>query len=596
MEIMKLVTEILGTLVVAGGEPPQPLHEYSQRNWYSDRLTGGATRSADGQFLAYENEGALIVHDLELSKSQRLRDLAEFENIGIHCWLPEGNRIEIKGTRQGQLQRGVFDLDQASLESSPLPRNLLRPCFSADGQTRAGVDFRNGPAALWVDDLITEESWKVETSAAPFSFALSPDGDRIAWVILEASGWGTLWVQSLDSGEATRVAQKLDIGYQRTPILFSPWGDEVLLSLVQIEGAQLEDRHAPESGRDLDLYAKNLETGEWRKLVDESWDLLLTAVDEDQLVYTRLKTDMRAAMAPLTGGEPQPIAAPQTCYPYWHPDGTQLSMMWGEWNLADWALNWDIAAIKIDSDGAVRHGLTPLLQGYHEDFNLAWSPDGRWMAYHSHRSPDPVTSYAAPGSTDAIWLRASAGGPEIPLTGAGHFETCQAEWASDGRELIFCSIGRDRPYRPFVIRIDPDSGASLSVTPLETPEIEGAIVGANFSPTRNELFLEQDTGSAGRRLWRMDRATQTAEPLVDYQSLVQFGGLDVTPDGNTVVYFGLDPDGHHQAFAISREGGTPRQITRGTREFITPQVSPDGKFVAGSSYTHSKEVVLVPFE
>ena len=78
--------------------------------------------------------------------------------------------------------------------------------------------------------------------------------------------------------------------------------------------------------------------------------------------------------------------------------------------------------------------------------------------------------------------------------------------------------------------------------------------------------------------------------MAKYRSLTEIGGTDFTPDGRAIVYAGL-VDRHQQLFSIGlNEGAKPKQLTDGDDEVYAPQVSPNGKLVALTVYTHTKTV------
>ena len=45
-----------------------------------------------------------------------------------------------------------------------------------------------------------------------------------------------------------------------------------------------------------------------------------------------------------------------------------------------------------------------------------------------------------------------------------------------------------------------------------------------------------------------------------------------------------------QIFAVARDGGAPRQLTRGDVNMLHPSVSPDGRWIAASRIPWHKEL------
>ncbi|HWW82269.1 MAG TPA: hypothetical protein VNZ26_01635, partial [Vicinamibacterales bacterium] len=240
--------------------------------------------------------------------------------------------------------------------------------------------------------------------------------------------------------------------------------------------------------------------------------------------------------------------------------------------------------------GAVTSPAKSWIAGYGEDMGPVWSPDGHWVAYHSHRSSTPVPLYESPGRTDDIWLMLAAGGPEIRLTDFG-FEVGPPDWSPDGHHLIFDSWDKDgapRFAKPWITTIDPSSGRSLESKRMALPKGVAGIAGEAWSPRGDDIAFIERIDDMKRALWLSHSDGRGARKLVDFSSYT-LGGVAWTPDANELLYSALADD-RMQIFAISRNGGTPRQITRGDVNLMHPSVSPDGRLVAASKVPWHKEL------
>lgn len=599
MKLTKYLSALLLALIVSAlpAQEIETLHSWNSRTWYQDKLSGPAYISATGRYLVYRNEYLINIYDTQTGITKPLTEITDFDSTPLFNWLPEKDVIEFKGRKAGELQRAVYDFTTGELGESPIPRNAFYPQFGPDGNFMAAVEPLHRHWGIYIYENGKEPTLPSIDGAQYPGMALSPDGKTLAYIVDDdhESGWSSLYLYDIKEKRSVLLRSGLDMGYQEKEFRFSADSSKLYLSLVDCKTGRLEEKHWPVTGRNLDIWELDIETGKMRRIVDMEGDNLIAAVTDKEIIWTNQRTSMRATVLSIEGGEPWEVSGPQTCYPYWHPDGSRISVMWGEWHLADWALNWDIAEVGVDASGKPNAELKPLVQGYHEDFNLAWSPDGKWMAYHSHRADNPVPSYRYEGASDAIWLRKAEGGKEIKITSDEHYETLQAEWAPDGKRLIFCSLGNRKPYKATIVTIDPETGEPKGEEPFKPEGVEGPILGATWSQTRPEIFVEEQTdGGFGRALWRVNEDGSGAVKLAEYESIVQFGGCDPTPDGEHVIFFGLGENGHHQLFSVARDGSDRKQLTNVDEELITPQVSPDGTKIAASLYSHSKTVYRKP--
>jgi len=264
--------------------------------------------------------------------------------------------------------------------------------------------------------------------------------------------------------------------------------------------------------------------------------------------------------------------------------------------MTDGPLPMDDGIVNVDSEARRTSVPSVIVAGYHEDFTPAFSPDGRWIAYHSHRSPTPVPFYASPGSTDDVYLRLAAdtSAPEIRLTDFG-WETGPAFWSPDGHKLMFSSWikgGAPGIDKVWILTLDPESGRVLSRDLFPLPAAIRSAQWTAWSPNGQEIAIEDDEDGGKRSLWIVRIDGSQPQKLVDYRSTT-YGGLDWMPDGKSIVYSGLSGD-RMQIFSIARSGGVPQQLTHDPDNLFHPKVSPDGRWIACTRMIKSEQILRQP--
>src|SRR5262249_47014393 len=148
----------------------------------------------------------------------------------------------------------------------------------------------------------------------------------------------------------------------------------------------------------------------------------------------------------------------------------------------------------------------PFIVGNHEDFPPDWSPDGKWIVWHSHRNAkaDPAY-YDAPGTSDDIWLRGTDApqSTEIKVT-QGLWETGWVYWSPDGRQILYTTWDRHGEPGLYQVRttlIDPATGHPLSEHPFPMPKDVHNPELAVWSPSGAEIAVEDATSFSDRVLW-----------------------------------------------------------------------------------------------
>jgi WD40 repeat protein len=422
--------------------------------------------------------------------------------------------------------------------------------------------------------------------------AFSPDGNMLYLLLFEPSGASSLVRIAIHEGRSKTIASDLDASPNGNTIAISDDGRSAYLALGSGGAPNNAARHLPDADRWLAIYKVDLTTGARTSVVaTPGADNHDPALGGGSLYWARNVIRDSIAAVPIGGGDSKDIIVGGEV-PIWSPDGKKISFAYGGWRLADWALNLDAGYVLVDAEANRTSARFTIVAGYHEDFPAAWSPDGKWIAFQSHRSKVPVPDYESAESTDDVYLRLADDphAPEIRLTDFG-WETGPAYWSPDGRKLLFSSWvrgGTPGIDKLFVLGIQPMTGQVLDVTQLPLPPEIRSATWAAWSPDGKEIALEDNRGGDDRILWAVHADGTHAEKLAEYQGTT-YDGLDWAADGKSIVFSALAGD-KLQIFSIPRAGGVPVQLTHDAGNLMHPRVSPDGKWIACTRIVQSKQI------
>ncbi len=570
--------------------PSQKIYSESPATWF-EAAWMKASMSADGRWAIVGGRGRVQLVELATGRESPSRLLGGLESVSDVVFLPDG-RIARLGRRGSE--RGWFLPAGEALRLSPLPDDAV-PQWAVDGTRVAFYRAREPQAGLFVGTL---QEYKQYPLGGPVTgLAWSRWGGAVYALIYQPDGLSSLVRLILVSGAVETIARNLDAPFRLNSIGVAPDGKHLYIALAGAGVADPEARHQPEADRDLDIYEIDATSGALRPKVQTPADEFGPVVVKDSLYWTQNDNSESVVVVPAAGGQSR-LAIEDAQLPYWSRDGKQLAFTYGGWRLADWALNLDAAVVDVDSQGNPVSKPVPIVVGYHEDFTPNWSPDGRWLAYHSHRSATPVPSYGSEGSTDDIYLRRSDApmAEEIRVSDFG-WEVGVADWSPDGTQLVFDSWdrgGTSRASKPWIATLDPETGKVLRMGRLPLPLAIQSVEWEAWSPAGDEIALTAYVDKDRRALWVLRPDGSNATKLLDYTSST-YGGLDWTPNGKAIVYSAL-AGGRMHLFAISRSGGGPLQLTREAATFLHPQVSPDGRWIACTKTIQSKTIWKVPLK
>lgn len=561
--------------------PPQPetVVSWKPATWFESASIRYEVSPDGTNAVGYGPRSELLLFDLSTGQTDQEKLLAGLDRVWRATFYGEG-----KMARFGQRgdERGWFKEGPDGLVLSSLPNRVLS---WAPDDSRIAFSRRN---ELFVG--LPEEPKSYEFDGAVLGAVWSPDGRFIYSLIWKAAeGFGALFRITVESGETQPVMEPLDIPIQNTSLGISSDGNLLYLALASEGAPDPEERHNPDADRDLDIYELDLQTDQLQVVVHDPGDDFYPTISDGWLYWTHNDLRESIVIVPVSGGETR-LVVNDAEIPYWHPNGKRIAFTYGGFRIADWGLNLDAAVVDLDEDGNAVSSKIPIVVGYHEDFTPVWSPDGRWIAYHSHRSERPVSSYSAEGSTDDIYLRRSSDSnqEEIRLTDFG-WEVLNPDWSPDGRKLLLTSWSREErgSSHVWVVTINPNTGEPIKADKLPVPEGIDWVSDASYSPTGRIALIER-IGGRKQALWILSEDGSEAEKLLEFNSST-FGGLDWTPDGENIVYGALT-EGQMQLFTIPWSGGEPRQLTADNANLMHPQVSPDGRWIACTRMDQSKEL------
>jgi Tol biopolymer transport system component len=574
-----------------GAAKPEKVYSETPAAWY-DAAWDQAQISADAKWALYYHP---FGHEMKLINLETGHQDAERLAAGLdrvfNATFYEGNQLARLSERAGQ--QGWFLPGPDGLRLFSLPPDAM-PRWSPDGSVVAYFRFGQGDKGLFVGDAQRQRQYSIDGSIT--SFVWSPDGRLIYALAWHENGLTSLMRINLETGDIETLATDLDASSLVSDLTISNDGKHLYMALASPSAPVAEARHQPDADRDLDIYELELSTGARRAMLQTPGDDFGLSVADGSLYWMHNDIHDSVVVIPASGGTAR-VVEEGAEIPYWSSDGKQIAFTYGPWRLADWAMNLDAGVVAVDSQARPQSKMKPIVTGYHEDFTPTWSPDGRWIAYHSHRSLTPVSSYEAKGSTDDLYLRRVSGGPggEIRLTDFG-WEVGVASWSPDSCRLVFDSWERGGPEgisKPWIVTIDPSTGKPVHVERLPLPDPIKKAHWESWSPKGDEIAFAERTEGKGCILWVVNVDGKHAQKLVEYLTSTN-GGLDWTPDGKTIVYGALAGE-RMQIFAIPRSGGPPRQLTDDPDNLMHPQVSPDGRWIACTRTAQSKEIRRLKF-
>lgn len=541
--------------------------------------------SPDGRWIAYSEGRFLRVRPADGGPLVEFPPgEAQIRNI---VWDPESQRILADGF-ETQTGWAIYDRVTESRRRLWADHDPLRARLGESGTATTTANVSELRQLAWsrtgrilagiVNGRDGQELWTLTADGAAAEARRIPG--RIAFPAFTARG-EIACVATVDGrsritvpcgGPAIRTDPDLDV---YGPIAFSLDGVTVFVSFASASGM-------------LDLWAAPLAGGPARRLTSFSRDTYAPSIAADRSVVFKVQSyRTTVAMAAAAGGPTRPLATFQSETPSWDPSGRRLGITYGTWRrVADDAKYPDIAQeagiIAVDAARPASAPASVVHASASEDQSLCWSPNGKWIAFHSHQD-----------QSDDVWLRPAAGDVpprRISFLGRGA-EVGWPRWSPDGKWLLFDGAGRATHRSAlYVAGIDQESGAittepvELGVRSLAAEISHGEWLGDSAhvialgkeAPGRHVIFTVAREGGQARVVRRF--ASEHDAP-----------GLAASPDGRQVAFVEAAPDGFFQVFRMPLAGGRPVQVTVDPSNKTQPAWSPDGQRLAFTVWNYDAQ-------
>jgi Tol biopolymer transport system component len=244
----------------------------------------------------------------------------------------------------------------------------------------------------------------------------------------------------------------------------------------------------------------------------------------------------------------------------------------------------DLGVVRADSSAPAASPARVVRASPSEDQGLDWSPDGRWIALHSHAN-----------GLDDVWLQPADGSAAARPITKGGIETGWPRWSPDGKWIAYSTemFDANRLHGvAFLVGVNQATGdVTQPARRIPVVGVDGDVDAVEWL-TADTLVLLAGQGDH-RAIYLASRDGGTAHVIHRFTSEQQFSGLGVSTTGRWVAFVAPGADGHFQVFRVPISGGAPKQVTTDPTDKTQPSVSHDGASIAFTVFLYQMQFWLI---
>lgn len=513
--------------------------------------------SPDGKMLAFaaEENGRVDLYVSRVAGGARVRLTDDGAQKSEPSFSPDGELVAFTCLPKGSEESEISVIPTLGGAPRVLIPNARQPAWSPSGKRLAFILMAPGePTALATAARDGSDIHIIMRGDGDYPFlkspAWSPDETQLAVVRSLGGVYGEIWLVPAGGGPPRRICQD-PAGVISDEPVFTYDGKAIV--------------HESNRGGATNLWQVNLDGSSPVQLTTGAGqDRSPTLARDGTIAFLNSRTRSAILVCALKENEPRELLTYSEILwaPSFSPDGLEIAFTRSE---SDGS--WHIWSMPV-SGGTPRQ----ITSGSLPEIYPRYTADGSALTYNTW-SPGP----------DRIWKVPRNGGPSVALTPTLQEDDAYADLSPDGQWMAFTRT-EQRTAHVFVTALSGGPARRVTNSPSAVPRWspDGQLIA--FSPDRGYsggIFVIAPDGTGQRRVTRS-------------------GGWPVwLPDGKSIGFVAVGPDGNQQIRFVPAEGGDTRVLVPlkliGTNKPF--DVSRDGKWlVTTNSIDVSSEIWLLSRE